>query len=51
MADSQSTNGGKRRRELALTEIEALCVNTLRDLEILRTSIECILAETKEARQ
>lgn len=56
MAESHPTNGngastGKRRRELALVEIEQLCVNALHDLYILRAGVECILAEVKEARR
>jgi hypothetical protein len=51
MAESKSNGKGRNRRELALEEIEALCANALRDLEILRTGIECVLAECKEARR
>lgn len=46
---TRKSNG--RRRDLALTEIEALAVNMIHDLRILHTSVECILAEVREARK
>jgi hypothetical protein len=51
MADSESNGSGPKRHELALVEIEALCANMLADLNVLKTSIECVLAEAKEARR
>jgi hypothetical protein len=46
---AHESNG--RRRILALTEIEALAVNMIHDLRILHTSVECVLAEVREARK
>jgi hypothetical protein len=51
MANGESNGNGKRRRQLALDEIEALCANALRDLELLKTTVECVQAEVREARR
>jgi hypothetical protein len=56
MADSHPIRNGSRgrrktRRDLALDEIEHLCRNMLVDLKILTTSVECVIAEAKEARK